>query len=284
MSFNFEKFAAIKVALDILDLEDFTLCVREITNFDIEQGEATTEELGQNCFCLSDNQGANLGGIESEIFFNLGLIVDRLDTYHNDYFFEPYCDREDVEDIPSNDWDRMIIALLDNKYFAELLFNISVDDFLEFQQLTESKFLNEISKPVKSTYYHPSNYSLGKDIFNYEEYLLDKSIALTIIETESAYQMFEYKNKIYLSYYASFDTENGFNEFRNAVLSDLQKNADMSHYCMIFDTYKQIIDREYGQIVEDIQDIGLLDKNNNWDFYLTQNELEYLNVLYKENL
>lgn len=47
---------------------------------------------GEEGFRLLDNTGTNLGGIESEIFYSIESIVDRLNIYYHDYIFRSISD------------------------------------------------------------------------------------------------------------------------------------------------------------------------------------------------
>ncbi len=42
-------------------------------------------------------QGANLGGIENETFYNLADVINRMDIYHNDYLYRPFEERRDAD-------------------------------------------------------------------------------------------------------------------------------------------------------------------------------------------
>ena len=60
--------------------------LKEIALGIIAEEEFEVYELENGKLALRDLQYANLGDIESEEFNDLGEILDRLDTYHNDYF------------------------------------------------------------------------------------------------------------------------------------------------------------------------------------------------------
>lgn len=51
--------------------------------------DAEEEEVYQ----LIDTTGANLGNIESEVFYSMEGIADRLDIYYNDYIFKSISDK-----------------------------------------------------------------------------------------------------------------------------------------------------------------------------------------------
>lgn len=71
-----KKQLSIHFLLQILDLYEFSLYTEK--NKD--------QEL---VFKLEDCQWWNLWNIESDEFYNLSQVIDRLDIYHNDYIYEP---------------------------------------------------------------------------------------------------------------------------------------------------------------------------------------------------
>ena len=72
---------------EFLDLTEFTL-VRH-----------------QNDWSLIDNQGGNLGGIESDRFNDAAQILERMDVYIHDYIIEDIEDLAEENDIDISDWD-----------------------------------------------------------------------------------------------------------------------------------------------------------------------------------
>ena len=101
---------AIKQALWIIDLEEFDLCVDDT----------------KGVFKLEDTTGANLGGIESDEFDNLADVIDRLDTYHNDYFYN-----EDVSEGAYKE-ER---AFLESDESCELLSSVTPSVYKEYMEV-----------------------------------------------------------------------------------------------------------------------------------------------------
>lgn len=74
------------------DFKPYLMTLREFLNefdFDVYKSK---DDNGEVTYKLRDTQGANLGDIESESFYDIDSIVDRLDIYYNDYIIS------DVED------------------------------------------------------------------------------------------------------------------------------------------------------------------------------------------
>lgn len=76
---------------------------------------------------LVDLQGANLGGIEEEVFADLKEVVDRLSTYHEDYIIRgienQYYDTNPKEDV--SNWEELLMKAkelkLEGTYFLEMI-------------------------------------------------------------------------------------------------------------------------------------------------------------------
>lgn len=112
-----------------------------------------------------------------------------------------------------------------------------------------------------------------KSDFDYGE-VIQKQIATKIIENQGAYQMVEYKGKIFIS---AFDTFNSKNKFLEALKGCNLPDGSFDNRYEIYDNYHEIVSGEYDQVLEDIQDIGLW-HDNKWAFYLTRDELETMGV------
>ena len=59
----------------------------------------------QNDWSLIDNQGANLGDIQSDRFKSAAQILERMDVYIHDYIIEDIEDLAEENDIDISDWD-----------------------------------------------------------------------------------------------------------------------------------------------------------------------------------
>ena len=251
-----EIIAAINTVKDILDLEDFDVDVVEVADGDW----GTSLE-----FKLIDKQGGNLGNIESEQFDNLASIIDRLDIYHNDYLYKSFEERKNAgEVIERNDWDRKILMFIESNYCGGLLEHISASVYSDY--VATGFGLNEDRLD--------ENKEKGIDDL---DYLLYKDIAQKIIGSQSAYVMVEYNDEIYISAYDTFETEE---ELISAIKEcELPSGNFYNRYDMSFyDSYKQVLEHEYNQVREDMNDIGLLDDGGQWKFYLSQDEMIFIGI------
>ena len=59
----------------------------------------------QNDWSLIDNQGANLGNIQSDRFNNADKILERMTVYIHDYIIEDIEDLAEENNIDISDWD-----------------------------------------------------------------------------------------------------------------------------------------------------------------------------------
>lgn len=219
-------------------------------------------------------QGANLGGIENQTYYSMAGIIDRMDTYHEDYLYRPFEERRDADiingrkppnlsdgkEIEKGDWDSAILYFLSSDKFAELLEEITPENY---------DALFELSNEIKNNL--PMGYT------NEVNYMADKIIAESIIETQSAYVMAEKDNKVYLSNYGYGDgyyvktIDEGWTEIpvsaKDAFWQDIidkewvyDENGISDWGEQVFtvhNNYNEIIEQEKSQILEDIKDIGI---------------------------
>lgn len=253
-----EVLCAIKVALAIIEDEGFVLEVSEVSADEL----GTTNTL---VFNLNDEQGTNLGEIEDDYFYDLAGVLDRMDTYHNDYLFDDLEKRlRNGEVISKDDYTRRLIIFLQSNYCCNLLNNITPSLYSDYVPtgfgFTVKNRVDEIN--------------LDKAL----DYLINKTIANKLMETLSAYTMIEVDNKVYLSCYGFADHyQNGNISPKQALYSKIIRpeytNADggtKEDDYTVYDTHSDLISSQLPQIYEDIEDLGLD------EFYLTDYELQYL--------
>lgn len=70
-------YTAYRIALMIIESEDFELKIDK-------------DKDGDKVFKLVDDNSANWGDIESDEFYNLATVIDRLEAYHDDYYFKEF--------------------------------------------------------------------------------------------------------------------------------------------------------------------------------------------------
>lgn len=176
--------------------------------------------------------------------FTLMQVVDGIDTFLGDSFLSGKC---------VDNWERMIHIILKSDLVADILNTIDVDFYNQhFNEINNVDFNNE--------YYD-------------EKYLINKTIAHKVIETQSAYLMTEYEDKIYISNYAIYDDcENGMQSFMADII-EYNNDRIIDPPFSIFDNYADVIKSELQQIKDDYNDLG---KN---DFYLSFEELTYIGTL-----
>lgn len=150
------------------------------------------------------------------------------------------------------------------KAVPHCLENVNIEERGSFYYVTDADDKLLIKKKIGSNGTRASSYTP------------EKTMALKIMENQSAYQMVEYREKIFISAYDTFDSKDEFLEaLKECKLPD--GSFDNRYDFTIYNNYHEIISGEYNQVLEDIQDIGLW-HNDKWDFYLTRNELETMGV------
>lgn len=77
-------YTAYRIALMIIESEDFEL-------------EVNKDENGDKVFKLVDDNSANWGDIESDEFYNLASVIDRLEAYHDDYYFKEFEEKRNPD-------------------------------------------------------------------------------------------------------------------------------------------------------------------------------------------
>lgn len=261
---------ALEIAINILDYEEFGIETYTITKDDVDNENIYEDDIGNIIFRLDDWQEANLGGIENQIFYNLAGVIDRMDTYHTDYFYRAFEERRDADiisgkeppnlsngkEIEKGDWDSALLYLLNNDKFTNLLAEITAENFNELKEL-----YNKMENNLPMGYTEPVNY------------MADKLIAESIIETQSAYVMAEKDDKVYLSYYGYADNDfvklecEGLVEYpisvKDAFFCDINETMQIydengnNELFTVYDNYGEIIELEKGQILDDIDDIGI---------------------------
>lgn len=263
-----EIIAAINIVNAIIDVEDFALDVGE---YSID-GSGWTTGLK---FDLDDMQ--NNGRLEDKTFDNLADVIKETNVYSS--LLDSFNNRIGAETIPQDDWDRKILIFLTSDYCKKLLSSITASTYTDYvktgfgknqDRLKENEGIDELSL------------------------LLDKDIAHKIIETQSAYVMVEYNNKVYLSYYGYGDCkyyepiiEDGAIidddlskpvDPKEALLRDIKSDFQMydengnNEFFTTYDNYGELIKSQLGQVINDINNLGL------YEMYLSRYELEYIGL------
>lgn len=264
-----EIIAAINTVNSILEVEDFAL---DIGEYSID-GSGWTTALK---FDVDDMQ--NNGRLEDKIFENLDDVIRETNVYSS--ILDSFHNRVGAETIPQNDWDRKALIFLTSDYCKELLSSITASTYSDYVKTGFGKNQDRLKE------------NEGTDELSL---LLDKDIAQKIIETQSAYVMVEYNDKVYLSYYGYGDNkyyepiidEDGVIidddlskpiEPKEALLSNIKATMqiyDENGNNEIFTTYNnygELIKNQLDQVRNDINDLGL------YEMYLSRDELKYIGL------
>ena len=111
--------------------------------------------------------------------------------------------------------------------------------------------------------------------FDFVGYLCDKSIAVALMATQEAYPMVEYDNRIFVAAHGDWYAN------KEEMLKDLL--AGEESFCNSFTNYGTLLKTEQYQVLDDMRDIGFFDDKDNWNFYLTEYELEYIGLGEEKN-
>lgn len=212
--------------------------IMESEGFDLEIGK---DENGDNVFKLVDNESANLGDIESDEFYDLATVIDRLEGYHNDYYYREFEEKRNPDvlsgKVPPNISDgrpfekysdlAAICWFITNS--AEILSKITPDVAIAFDY-DVNVTLN--SKDAKGKY----DRDTGEEFLHY---YVRKMLFISLFETLSAYSVTEYGEFICCSAYGDA-----------TITAAWKRNNAMG------DGYRDMLEREKEQIIDDLKDLG----------------------------
>ena len=210
----------------------------------------------ENVFRLIDIQKGNLGGIEQEEFYTLSDIINRLDSYHQDYVYTPLENKKsNNEKIPKDDWDLVAKRYLENDTIANILSEINTKEYVDLIGEKEKFEIQDIIKILD------------------EEEKFYKSVCQKYVGTMSKEMLLEKDNKI-LHIFIEDDfidlKEKG--KINNKNYKDyLDGNFEVYEYDFYQDFYNGTVKDE---IAYDLNDLELFDEDGNWDFYITFEELK----------
>lgn len=210
----------------------------------------------ENVFRLNDIQKGNLGGIEQEEFLTLADIIDRLDSYHQDYIYNPLeLKQSNNEKLSKDDWDLVAKRYLESDEVADVLSDINPKNYVDFISKKE-KF--EIEKLIK--------------ILDEEEQFY-KTVCKKYVDTMSKEMILESENKILHIYIKDeyIDLKKSGKINIQNYKEYLDEDFELYEYDSYQDLYNSVIKDE---VVYDLNDLELVDDEENWVFYLTFEELK----------
>ena len=238
-----------KAALYIINTEDFDVMIAPNSD-------------GKNVFKLIDNEEANLGGIESEEFTDMAMIFDRLEMYHQDYFFNEFKEKTNPDILsgkqpanisngkPLDIYDTLAAACWFIKNGYEMLKLITPEVVLAFE----------------------SNYM--RPIVSYDDDICgDKAlhcVVLTtlvnlLLESLSAIRVVEYNNNLYYTDYGEADCWNSQKDFYDTVRSlcdEIKQEKIPNVHCVPYHVsgsylaYLHLLLIQRQQILDDLEDLG----------------------------
>ena len=249
-------YTAYRIALMIIESEDFEL-------------EIDRDENGDKVFKLIDDYDANWGDIESDEFYNLATVIDRLETYHDDYYFKIFKEKRNP-DILSG---KISPDLSDGKPFEKYSDLAAICWFIT----NSADVLSKITPDVAEAFVYdmaliPVD---GFDRNTDEEYLhyyVRKMLFNLMFKTLSAYRVVEFDNRIYCSAYGNADLWNSDEKFYKLI--DKRYNEyfdaqwDFDQWLFENDIYKteendssgcaylSMLKKEQNQIIDDLHDLG----------------------------
>lgn len=261
-------YIAYRIAMMIIESEDFELKVDK-------------DEDGNKVFKLVDDNSVNLGDIESDEFYNLATVIDRLEIYHDDYYFKEFKEKRNP-DILSG---KVPPDLSDGKPFEKYSDLAAICWFIK----NSVGILSKITPDVADAFDYDMALSLA-DRFDrntdkeYLHYYVRKMLFNNLFETLSAYRVIECDNHIYCSAYGDANLWETDKEFYKQIC-EYQKLFDSCVFLKRDKIYKsfpnddegyaycEMLEREENQIIGDLED---LDKEGH---YFDEYAFAYLGLL-----
>lgn len=247
-------YTAYRIALMIIESEDFELKIDK-------------DEDGDKVFKLVDDNSANWGDIESDEFYNLATVIDRLEAYHDDYYFKEFEEKRNP-DILSG---KVPPDLSDGKPFekysdlaaicwfitnsADILSKITPDIVEAFEYESTLNFKDKYDKDADEECLH---YYIRKMLFN------------LLFETLSAYRVIECDEVIYCTNYGDTDLWNSDKEFYDSIHKYRRLISSLDFHIWlkknnIYESfsnddegfaYSEMLRKEERQIIDDLKDLG----------------------------
>lgn len=248
-------YTAYRIALMIIESEDFELKIDK-------------DKDGDKVFKLVDDNSANWGDIESDEFYNLATVIDRLENYHDDYYFKEFEEKRNPDilsgKVPPN--------LSDGKPFEKYSDLAAICWFIT----NSADILSKITPDVVEAFEYEStlNFKDKYDKNTDEECLhhyIRKMLFNLLFTTLSAYRVVECDGVIYCTNYGDADLWKSDKELYKLIykyrrqfnVSDfhiwLKKNNIHESFLDNDDfgyAYSEMLRREEKQIIDDLEDLG----------------------------
>ncbi len=207
-------------------------------------------------FKLKDIQSGYLGDIGNDEFVNLFGIIDRLEVYHIDYIFDTIAERiEDKEIIKDDDFEYIAKCYLESNEISNVL-----------QEITPYNYekLLEKAKEVDVT---DIKYIIRSEDRSYE------NLCKKYVDTISNEMIMENNDEL-----IHFFIDDDFIDLKDEgkINIDNYKNYLADYDCIYrYSSYEELFKAAIlDEIIDDISNLGLYNENNEWNFYLSFEELK----------
>lgn len=217
----------------------------------------------ENVFRLNDIQKGNLNGIEQEEFYTLADIMERLDSYHQDYVYNPLeMKQDDNVKLQKDDWDLVTKRYIESDTVAEVLSEIHTKEYIDLISKKEKFEMQDIIKILD------------------EDEKFYKSVCEKYIGTMSKEMLLEIDNKILHIFiedeYIDLKEKGKINS--QNYKHYLDGNFEVYEYNVYQELYNSVIKDE---VAYDLKDLGLFNSKGEWDFYISFEELKKIGYGYK---
>lgn len=247
-------YTAYRIALMIIESEDFELKIDK-------------DKDGDKVFKLVDDNSANWGDIESDEFYNLATVIDRLEAYHDDYYFKEFEEKRNPDilsgKVPPN--------LSDGKPFEKYSDLAAICWFIT----NSADILSKITPDVVEAFEYESTLNF-KDKYDKDadeeclHYYIRKMLFNLLFETLSAYRVIECDEVIYCTNYGDADLWNSDKEFYNSIHEYRRLISSLDFHIWlkknnIYESfsnddagfaYSEMLRREERQIIDDLEYLG----------------------------
>lgn len=210
----------------------------------------------EKVFKLIDIQKGNLNEIEQEEFYTLADIIERLDSYHQDYIYIPLENKQNYnEKIAKDDWDLVAKRYIENDTVAKVLRESYTKEYIDLISKKEKFEIQDIIKILD------------------EDEKFYKNVCEKYVGTMSKEILLETDNKIL----HIFIKDEYINLKQNKEINSqnykgyLDEDFQVYEYNFYQEIYNSVVKDE---IAYDLNDLELFDSNGKWNFYITFEELK----------
>lgn len=207
-------------------------------------------------FKLKDIQNGDLGDIGKFEFIDLYGIIDILDPYHEDYIFATVAERlADKEVVRKDDFEYIAKCYLESNKISKVLQEITPYNYEELLEKAKEVDVTDIKYIIQS------------------EDRIYENICRKYLNTISNEMIIENNDEL-IHFFIDDDFISLKDELKINI--DNYKNYLANYDCIYrYSSYKELYEAAiYEEIINDISDLGLYNEKNEWNFYLSFEELK----------